>query len=625
MNLKQINKQKNKQNNKLLFICIFILIAIYPQTSQSQALQVAKNQCIKNTVNKLNLSALQQNAGLKVEAAIEMLNCEEVTEANNILKKISFEKLTKEQKINFKIANAKILSSKRKYKEAIQEIQFIARALNNSNLDNQKVEVMLLLANAYERENNYLKAAKQLYFIQRINKYYNINKYRNNKNNNIFNNINSTSEFMHNTYRRLWSNLVKISSKELEREIKNNIEENFKAWLELALINRKSLKADKLLIELINFKSRYPNHPATKLINETNQELIQLKKIALLLPSKGEFAEAAKVIQKGFMTAYYKSQSHKGLEVIIYDSSDNNIISLYNKAVEDGADLIVGPLSKDNVQKILDAPYRRINTPIIALNSIEGEYNAKVFQFGLNPENEAQLLAQRAFVNNYNNIAIISSIEESSKRAATAFEEKWSELKNKPPKVKLELNPAENPEKKLRELLGFTDSEQTSKSITDIIKNFIKHKPRTRNDIDLIVFLVDASLAKSLKPLLNFFYAGDIQVYSNPKAISASSLKDLNDVIYCDMPWMLTNRPDVLAKRNVIKKLWPASHKELPQLFSFGADAYYLAININKLRLFPGANYQGVTGNLKLDENLKLQRQLNFAKIIDGKSILLKK
>ena len=80
-----------------------------------------------------------------------------------------------------------------------------------------------------------------------------------------------------------------------------------------------------------------------------------------------------------------------------YDRATIAVDNLYKQIVNEGADFIVGPLTKEEVDAIL-AVAPRAQVPMLALNSsnrISVEDN--ILQFSLSPEIEAQAVARKAW------------------------------------------------------------------------------------------------------------------------------------------------------------------------------------------------------------------------------------
>ena len=79
----------------------------------------------------------------------------------------------------------------------------------------------------------------------------------------------------------------------------------------------------------------------------------------------------------------------KAPDIRIYDTSTGSIQSVYNQAVADEADMIVGPLRQSQVESLTTAPLLPI--PTLALNRLDNRQLPQpenFYQFGLSPLDE---------------------------------------------------------------------------------------------------------------------------------------------------------------------------------------------------------------------------------------------
>jgi outer membrane PBP1 activator LpoA protein len=94
--------------------------------------------------------------------------------------------------------------------------------------------------------------------------------------------------------------------------------------------------------------------------------------------------------------------------------------------------------------------------------------------------------------------------------------------------------------------------------------------------------------------------------------------RDLNGLIFCDLPWVLQN-DSPLAK--VFTQNWP-QQASYTRLFALGIDAYHLVYNLDYLENLDFAFYDGQTGKIQLDANNRITRKLLWAKFERGKPVL---
>ena len=100
----------------------------------------------------------------------------------------------------------------------------------------------------------------------------------------------------------------------------------------------------------------------------------------------GSFAAPARAVRDGFLAAYYNRDNRRYTpEIRIYDSSDEVTTGLkaYHQAIDDGADIIIGPLDKPLLEAVATLPEFPVKT--LALNYLSEETLVadNFFQYGL--------------------------------------------------------------------------------------------------------------------------------------------------------------------------------------------------------------------------------------------------
>lgn len=83
----------------------------------------------------------------------------------------------------------------------------------------------------------------------------------------------------------------------------------------------------------------------------------------------GPYAIPAKAIRDGLMSAWYNDTSENRPRVKFYDSSNaDQIWPLLNRVADEGADMVIGPLSKQAVLQLARAG--SLPLPVLALNQV---------------------------------------------------------------------------------------------------------------------------------------------------------------------------------------------------------------------------------------------------------------
>ena len=158
----------------------------------------------------------------------------------------------------------------------------------------------------------------------------------------------------------VWEIFESIPKFELE-DLRFAAPDELISWFELALINQTYKYLPKKLENAIGgWAQRYQDHYAhtlitNELINKSIQSVERPSKIGLLLPIKGKHKKSAAAVRDGFLAAWYLDKQEKA-DIQIYDANDINIIEVYQQALKDGVDYIVGPLEKEAINRIFSSP-----------------------------------------------------------------------------------------------------------------------------------------------------------------------------------------------------------------------------------------------------------------------------
>lgn len=351
-------------------------------------------------------------------------------------------------------------------------------------------------------------------------------------------------------------------------------------------------------------------------------------KIVLLIPMHGKLAATGTAIRNGFLAAYYydKSQTGPTPKVQVIDSSQGDITTLYQQAVDQGASLVVGPLLKNNVAAI--ANLHNLPVPTLALNTLDNlTYSIPNFyQFGLSPIDETIQIAQGAYEQGHRNALVIAPQGNWGQTISTSFINQWQQLGGKVVGT-LAYGSQKSLASDIQDLLKINQSDQRADELKGVLHENLRFIPRHREDADMIFLVALPAQARSIRPMLKFYYAGDLPVYSISAIYSGTPDPnrdhDLNGIEFCDMPWVLygdhqlTTRLEQIRQR--ITTLWPKSFNNYPKLYGLGIDAYMLTSDLHELVSNPSTGVPGATGMLYIRGYGHIFRQCAFAKFVNGK------
>jgi hypothetical protein len=391
-------------------------------------------------------------------------------------------------------------------------------------------------------------------------------------------------------------------------------------WLSLAKI-LKYLNQPDFNAQISQWRATYPAHPADLSFLNSPQDaqvntLSQAKAIALLLPGSGTFAQAGKAIRAGFMAAYDHADKASKPTIRLYDSEQSTPQALYNQAVAEGAQLIIGPLAKEQIQSLADTA--NFNTPVLALNHIPGLQKNRLYQFSLSPLDDAEQITHKARANGHQKALLLIPDNAPGKRIANYLTEDWQNQGGTILETQT-YNPKETDfSAPIQKLLNLDESEQRYNKILALIPG-IKYTPRKRQDADAILLSAYSPEARSINPQLQFYQAGDLPVYAMPTVytgqVNASLDADLNKIIFCDTPWLFNKAYQGGLSMDALKETWKQFPSAYLRLIAMGIDAYNLATRLDSLEI---NTYPGATGNLSLTSDQRIRRELICAKFTGG-------
>jgi len=401
-----------------------------------------------------------------------------------------------------------------------------------------------------------------------------------------------------------------------------------RGWLELAPIAAEAARSPNTVTAAIAaWRARNARHPAQDV---AGAELLGLSaanlatgipgrgaRIALLLPLTGRNAAVGTTVRDGFLTAYFQDAESGRPDVQIYDT-EGGAAPAFVQAVQNGAQLIVGPLTRDEVTAIAALPGRAV--PILALNFLPNDQAGLpgFYQFALSPEDEARQVARHALAEGNRRGVALAPINDWGTRVLAAFS---SELEAGGGTLvgKATYDPAESDyAAPITQVLRISESRAREQRLESVLGTKLEFQPRRRADIDFIFAAAQSPTSRLLRPQLRFHFAGDLPTYATSDAYEpdATANQDMDGLSFPDMPWMLGGELSD-SVRNALRQAWPTGGPRRSRLFAFGFDAYRLAGAVRAPN--PAQSIiSGLTGKLSLAPDGRVQRELVWAQLQNG-------
>jgi len=570
-----------------------------------------------NTQIERILSQAKSESGVRkyelyLDAAALLVKTSRFDKAKEILAHIDPKALGSAYQNNFHVTLAKILLAEKQPEKALQELKKVAQLKQHSI--NWQVDYQQVLSETYFQLGNYFEAAKIRIELDDL--------------------ITEQAELAANN-EFIWQALNQMSAVMLEQMQGSLNDQRLNGWLEIVSINKKfASRPEQLIAAMTSWKQRYPLHPATVAQPKVLQKLAAAPvykptQIAVLLPLSGKLAAVGQMIADGIVAAHYAQQdADKAPKLKIYDTAKTlSIETSYQRAIDEGADFIIGPLTKENVATLLE---RTPEVPIFALNQLDEndlEVASSAYQFGLPIEDEAIQVAHRAWEMGHRKALIFVRDNSVGKRAEEAFKRYFEQLGGEVVTA-MNYDTKSDYKKKVQELLRVDKSYQRHRQLENLLGRNIEFELRRRQDADFIFLYANATLGRRIKPFINYYYGHDLPVMAtseiytgkvNPKADI-----DLNGIEFPDIPLLLSKQPKFVQLREHFAKIDDNIISDKGRFFALGFDAYQMLSELARLQAFPDYRWNGLSGELNVDENGKVHRFLTFARFNRGRPFVTK-
>jgi outer membrane PBP1 activator LpoA protein len=378
--------------------------------------------------------------------------------------------------------------------------------------------------------------------------------------------------------------------------------------------------------DLADWRSRYPSHPANSLLNEDvlpnlGVGLEYPTQIGLILPLSGRQQGAGMAVRDGFLAALLQQEQSKRPVINVYDSAEMGATTAYRRAIADGAQFVVGPLTKDDVTAIAASGETSVLT--LALNQAADESNppALMFQFALDPEDEARQVAQRVAADGRMRGLLLLPNNEWGQRVFKAFDTELKTLGGTIAAMRFYDPAARDYSQPITQLLLIDESRQRANSLSATIGTRLEFEPRRRGDAQFVFVGAQPVQGRSLRPALRFHLSEDLPIYATSDIFEpdTEANSDLEGVIFPDMPWVIS--PDAVSTqlRSALSKHWPVRARGRGRLYAFGFDAYRLVPLLKAGRFGNAHAVPGMTGLLSIDSKGRVHRELDWAHVAGGK------
>jgi outer membrane PBP1 activator LpoA protein len=306
------------------------------------------------------------------------------------------------------------------------------------------------------------------------------------------------------------------------------------------------------------------------------------------------------------------------------------VAAFYADAVRDGAQLVIGPLGREAVETVIRSGVVTVPTLLLSHSDEESAAAGKyLFQFGLPPEQEAKQAAERAYLDGYRRAVVLYQKSGWGERMHAAFVAHWERLGGVVLAAEGFAENGSDYSEPIKKLLNIAQSETRKATLERRLGQKLQFESRTRQDVDFVFLAADAARGRLIKPQLNFFHASRVPVYATSAIFTGRSDevhdRDLDGIVFGDMPWMLMTEGRVGDLRATLQGDWPHARTGLDRLYALGVDSYAIIPHLNRVISDDSTRFSGVTSSLSVDRSGRLQRQLLWAQFSRGTPRLLDK
>lgn len=403
------------------------------------------------------------------------------------------------------------------------------------------------------------------------------------------------------------------------QNINPEMADELNGWMALAkILKQRNQPGIDIAGQIQQWRQSYPGHPAnaeflqaylnnppvTAPPADAAQAPVQTQTaggtIAVLLPTSGSYAQVGKAIKEGLMVAYRVAASAAPQTPLkFYDSAQDDINSLYQQAVAEGATKVIGPLIKEQIQAL--AKNAEMTVPVLALNHVENLTKTNLYQFGLSPIDEADALALKAHHDGRQSALVLVPNTAQGERIGNYLASSWQSRGGI--------------------VAGIQHYDPKQHDIVAVFNQLINSAsyPGGQQPARAILLSANAESARELAPQLKYHQNTDLAIYAMPTIYSGrpSPVQDaeLGSFTFCDLPWLFADYYGGPLSQSALQNSWQGLPETVTRLIALGIDAYNIIGHLDQLASMP---YAGATGHLSLNGENRITRKLVCAQFKGG-------
>ena len=412
------------------------------------------------------------------------------------------------------------------------------------------------------------------------------------------------------------------------------VSERERGWLELPAIVTAGGNDAAQTAAVTAWMAQHPGHPGAAFLPDASPAqpgFVTIgggpsTNIALLLPLSGKQQSAGIAVRDGFAAAWFASSSADTRpRVELYDTAALGAATAYQRAIADGARMVVGPLTKEEIAAVVASQPAGLPVPTLALNSAAAGSPAApafLYQFALDPEQEARAVARRIADDGWMRGIALFPDNAWGQRVHDAFVQEL-QAAGTVTLMSSQYYPADGKDfaGPLRAALGrYGGAGDRSSSPSRPLppRNAVAEQA---SGPQFAFVAATPQAARAIRPQLRFQMTYDLPLYSTSDAWDPSvrAVADMDGMVFPEMPWLLYGGQGAPELWDALQHDWAGRSRGRLRFFAFGYDAFRLAQQLGSSGGV-AAGVDGLTGMLELNRaDGHVQRSLQFARIESGK------
>ncbi len=568
-----------------------------PSSPQSVDITLEPNKSVQTYLMRADSSNGKIQNDWLIMALKAAVESGDVTQSELLIKRLSRQAMTDMQQAEWQLARSELLIKQDKPQDALSLLNFRP---SWQLPDEQWMEYHQLRADLFTQQSLFFSAAGELSQLSRY----------------------APESDQALIAQQIWNNLSQYHTEQitvLTAEPGNDVLEG---WLKLATYT-KALSGNLNLLQasLEDWLAENPTHPAAKYTPQEVLDILSLEvtkpvNTALLLPLSGKFAKQAQLIRDGFILSMMNdTERDENATLTVVDTNAKSTDDIKQELAGKEIDFIVGPLIKDNIEQ-LQTSLAQSNSKLSALSlNIPDEIlpGTGICYLALSPEQEVAQAAYHLAKQGYQYPLVLAPQGRLGSRVVEAFEQEWQ--KHSETKVAVNLfGDKRQLQRDINKVFGLQESQQRIAQMESLLDTPLETQPRSRRDVDSVYIVAKSSELTLIKPFIEVAVNPDTQppkLFSNSRSNSGrQQYEDLTGVMYSDIPLLIQPQAGLKVQMD---QLWPKGSYSEQRLQALGMDAYQLMEHLPQMKVVPEYSIQGNTGQLSIDENCVIQREISWS------------